>query len=378
MQSVKIAEVEPLLIGGGLYVRIRTEDGLTGLGQSACWGYPEAVAGVVRTFARYLVGQDASRIEHHWQYLYRMGPFRGSVLSGAVSAVDIALWDLKGQRYQAPIWDLLGGRCRERVRLHLLMGGRTPEEIDRNARAAAAEGFTAIKFDPLPGGFQDLTLEGLVRGGGRPRRRRQGGGGGGVDLIVELHRKLTPLQAVPLAEALTPFRPLFIEDPVQIDSIQSQAEIARRITSAVANGERMHTIWEFRELLTYGGSQYVRPDVGLAGGLTHTKKIAALAESFHAAVVTHNFLGPVLTAASVHLDVSIPNFVVQEYSRNDEGDLGAAFPGTLRRSGGYLEVPDRPGLGVTLDESKLEAPGQARLDPTRLPLRADGSVAYAV
>jgi galactonate dehydratase len=378
VQSVKIAEVEPLLIGGGLYVRIRTEDGLTGLGQSACWGYPEAVAGVVRTFARYLVGQDASRIEHHWQYLYRMGPFRGSVLSGAVSAVDIALWDLKGQRYQAPIWDLLGGRCRERVRLHLLMGGRTPEEIDRNARAAAAEGFTAIKFDPLPGGFQDLTLEGLVRAAVDRVAAAREAVGAEVDLIVELHRKLTPLQAVPLAEALTPFRPLFIEDPVQIDSIQSQAEIARRITSAVANGERMHSIWEFRELLTYGGSQYVRPDVGLAGGLTHTKKIAALAESFHAAVVTHNFLGPVLTAASVHLDVSIPNFVVQEYSRGDEGEASAAFPGTLRRSGGYLEVPDRPGLGVTLDESRLEAPGKARLDPTRLPLRADGSVAYAV
>jgi galactonate dehydratase len=378
VQNVKIAEVEPLLIGGGLYVRIRTEDGLTGLGQSACWGYPEAVAGVVRTFARYLVGQDASRIEHHWQYLYRMGPFRGSVLSGAVSAVDIALWDLKGQRYQAPIWDLLGGRCRERVRLHLLMGGRTPEEIDRNARAAAAEGFTAIKFDPLPGGFQDLTLEGLVRAAVDRVAAAREAVGAEVDLIVELHRKLTPLQAVPLAEALTPFRPLFIEDPVQIDSIQSQAEIARRITSAVANGERMHSIWEFRELLTYGGSQYVRPDVGLAGGLTHTKKIAALAESFHAAVVTHNFLGPVLTAASVHLDVSIPNFVVQEYSRGDEGEASAAFPGTLRRSGGYLEVPDRPGLGVTLDESRLEAPGQARLDPTRLPLRADGSVAYAV
>ena len=156
MQNVKIAEVEPLLIGGGLYVRIRTEDGLTGLGQSACWGYPEAVAGVVRTFARYLVGQDASRIEHHWQYLYRMGPFRGSVLSGAVSAVDIALWDLKGQRYQAPIWDLLGGRCRDKVRLHLLMGGRTPEEIDRNARAAVAEGFTGDQVRP-PAGADSRT-----------------------------------------------------------------------------------------------------------------------------------------------------------------------------------------------------------------------------
>jgi galactonate dehydratase len=375
---VQIAEVEPLLVGGGLYVRIRTDDGRVGLGQSACWGYPGAVAEVIRTFAGYLVGQDPMRIEHHWQYLYRMGPFRGSVLSGAVSAVDIALWDLKGQKLQAPIWDLLGGRCRDKIRLHLLMGGRTPEEIATNARSAAAEGFTAVKFDPLPGGFQDLTLEGLVTAAVDRVAAAREAVGKDVDLIVELHRKLTPLQAVPVAEALGPFRPLFIEDPVQIDSIQSQAEIARRITSAVANGERMHTIWEFRELLAYGGSQYVRPDVGLAGGLTHTKKIAAIAESFHAAVVTHNFLGPVLTAAAVHLDTSIPNFVVQEYSRRDESEFAAAFPGTLRRTGGYLEVPDRPGLGVTLDESRLDAPGRPMLDPTHLPLRADGSVAYAV
>jgi galactonate dehydratase len=375
---VKIAEVEPLLVGGGLYVRVTTDDGLVGLGQSACWGYPAAVAEVVRTFARYLVGQDPARIEHHWQYLYRMGPFRGSVLSGAVSAVDIALWDIKGQRLQAPIWELLGGRCRDRVRLHLLMGGATPEEIAANARAAAAEGFTAIKFDPLPAGFQDMTMEGLVGAAVDRVAAARETVGRDVDVIVELHRKLTPLQAVPLATALAPFRPLFIEDPVQIDSIESQGEIARRVTSAVANGERMHTIWEFRELLVGGGSQYVRPDVGLAGGLTHCKKIAALAESFHAAVVTHNFLGPVLTAAAVHLDVSIPNFVVQEYSRRDEGVLAPAFPGTLRRVGGYLEVPDRPGLGVTLDESRLEAPGTGLLDPQRLPLRADGSVAYSV
>jgi galactonate dehydratase len=375
---VQIAEVEPLLIGGGLFVRLTTDDGLVGLGQSACWAYPAAVAEVVRTFARYLVGQDPSRIEHHWQYLYRMGPFRGSVLSGAVSAVDIALWDLKGQRLQAPIWELLGGRCRDRVRLHLLMGGGTPEEIAAHAKAAAAEGFTAIKFDPLPAGFQDLTLEGLVGAAVDRVAAARAAVGRDVDVIVELHRKLTPLQAVPVAAALAPFRPLFIEDPVQIDSIQSQGEIARRVTSAIANGERMHTIWEFRELLVGGGSQYVRPDVGLAGGLTHCKKIAAVAESFHAAVVTHNFLGPVLTAASAHLDVSIPNFLVQEYSRRDEDALAGAFPGTLRRVGGYLEVPERPGLGVTLDESRLPAPGTGLLDPTRLPLRADGSVAYAV
>jgi len=202
--------------------------------------------------------------------------------------------------------------------------------------------------------------------------------GAEVDIITELHRKLTPLQAVPVSEAIGRFNPLFIEDPVQIDSIQSQGEIAKRITSALANGERMHSIWEFRELLVGGGTQYVRPDVGLAGGLTHVKKIAAIAESFHAAVVTHNFLSPLLTAASVHLDVSIPNFLTQEYTKADEGAVAEAFPGTLKREGGYIRAPEAPGIGVRVDEAKLAEVGRKMWDPQLNPLRNDGSVAYAV
>jgi len=373
----KIERVESLPIGGGYYVRIITDDGLVGVGQSAAWGYPSAVDQVMHTFAQYLVGQDPMRIEHHWQYLYRMAPFRGNIVSGAVSAVDIALWDLKGQRLQAPIWQLLGGKCRDKVRLHLLMGGSTPEEVHARAKEAAAEGFTAIKFDPLPAGFQDMTLDGLVAAAVDRVAAAREAVGRDVDIIAELHRKLTPLQALPVCVALAPFQPLFVEDPIQIDSIQSQADIARRLTSPIANGERLSSIWEFRELLVAGGSQYVRPDVGLAGGLTHVKKIAGLAESFHAAVVTHNFLGPVLTAASVHLDVSIPNFVVQEYSKVDE-QRAAAFPGTLQRQGGYLPVPEAPGLGVKIDDAKLAELGRPMVDPAGLPLRADGSVAYAV
>jgi len=372
-----IERVESLPIGGGYYVRIMTEDGLVGVGQSGAWGYPAAVDQVMHSFAQYLVGRDPMRIEHHWQYLYRMAPFRGNVVSGAVSAVDIALWDIKGQRLQAPIWELLGGRCRDKVRLHLLMEGGTPEEVYARAQAAAAEGFTTIKFDPLPTGFQDMTLPGLVGAAADRVAAAREAVGRDVDIIVELHRKLTPLQALPVCVALAQFQPLFVEDPIQIDSIQSQADIARRLTSPIANGERLSSIWEFRELLVAGGSQYVRPDVGLAGGLTQVKKIAGLAESFHAAVVTHNFLGPVLTAASVHLDVSIPNFLVQEYSKVDE-ERAAAFPGTLQRQGGYLPVPDSPGLGVKIDDARLAKLGRPMLDPAALPLRADGSVAFAV
>jgi len=374
---LRIVEVESLIAGSGHFVRIHTDSGLVGLGQSACWGYLEAVDGALAVFRRYLLGQDPFRIEHHWQHLYRMGPFRGSVLGAAISAVDIALWDVKGQALGVPIWELLGGKCRERIRLHLLMGGATPDDLGRNARAAAEEGFTALKFDPLPPGYQDMATAALVHAAVERTAAAREAVGRDVDLILELHRKLTPLQAIPVIEALAQFQPLLVEDPIQIDSIQSQAEIARRVPVAIGIGERLHTIWEFRELLAAGGAQYVRPDVGLAGGLTHCKKIAAIAESYHAAVVTHNYLGPVLTAASVHLDASIPNFVVQEYSKGDEA-LADAFPGTLRRDGGFLPLPEGPGLGVRLDESRIPPSDRPRLDPTSTPHRADGSIAYSV
>ncbi len=377
---MQIAEVESLVLGGAHFVRITSDQGDVGLGQSACWAYPDAVHAIVQTFRDYLIGQDPRQIERHWQHLYRMGPFRGSVLSGAVSAVDIALWDIKGQIHQAPIWELMGGRYRDRVRLHLLMDGDSPDAISANARAAAEEGFTAIKFDPVPSGYGDMTQDALIRGIAQRVAAAREAVRSDVDIILELHRKLTPLQALPAIEAIAEFNPLFVEDPIQIDSIASQAEIARRVSTPIANGERLHTIWEFRELLAYGGSQYVRPDLGLAGGLTHTRKIAAIAEAYHAAVVTHNYLGPVLTAAAVHLDTTIPNFVVQEYAQTDESTRWSGFRGVLRRQGGYLLPPDAPGLGVSLVDTEVSEPlGPNGTRPLKnIPLRADGSIVYAV
>lgn len=376
---MKIEEVESFLIADAYVVRIRTDSGLTGIGQTACWGYPEAVERIVAKFRDYLIGKDPFRIEHHHQFMYRMGPFRGSALSGAVSAVDIALWDIKGKHFQAPVWELLGGKCRDKVRLHLLMGGKDPQDAGRRAREARDEGFTAVKLDPLPDAFHSMTLQRLIKSTRETVAAVREGAGDDVDVILELHRKLTPMVSIALANALVEFNPLFIEDPIQIDSIQSQGELAKRFTSPVANGERMHTIWEFRELLTYGGPQYVRPDIGLAGGITHCKKIAAVAESFHSAVVTHNYLGPILTAASVHLDVSIPNFIVQEYSKGDESAKNRVYKNSVKRKGGYIPTPETPGIGVELDEALLKKAKHEPRDLTKIvPLREDGSVAYSV
>lgn len=375
---MKIDKIESFFIGNGYVIRIWTDTGLSGIGQTACWGYPEAVEKIVDTFEKYLIGQNPLRIEHHWQHLYRMGPFKGTALSGAISAVDIALYDIKGKHFGVPIWELLGGNCRDKIRLHLLGGGGTPETMFEAAKAAVAEGFTALKFDPLVGNFQDMALDRLVNTARDLVAAAREGGGPDLDLIVEVHRKLTPMNSIVLEAALAPFNLYFIEDPIQIDTITTQAELAKRMTTPLAIGERNVSIWEFREILEVGGPQYVRPDVGLAGGLTHCKKIAAIAEAYHSAVVTHNFLGPVITAASLHLDASIPNFVTQEYTKADESDAFAVYKVSYQREGGYIPIPEVPGLGVEIDDNLIEETPFRPMNTGTTPLRKDGSVAYAV
>lgn len=375
---MKIDKIESFFIGNGYVIRIHTDTGISGVGQTACWGYPEAVDSIVNTFKKYLIGQNPLRIEHHWQYLYRMGPFRGTALSGAISAVDIALWDIKGKHFGVPIWELLGGNCRDKIRLHLLGGGSTPETMYEAAKAAVEEGFTALKFDPLVGGFQDMTVDRLIKTARDIVAAAREGGGPDLDLIVEVHRKLTPMNSIVLESALTPFNLYFIEDPIQIDTITTQAELAKRMTTPLAVGERNVSIWEFRELLEAGGPQYVRPDLGLAGGITHCKKIAALAEAYHSAVVTHNFLGPLITAAALHLDTSIPNFITQEYTKSDESEQFAVYKVAYQREGGYIPIPEAPGLGIELDDSLIKETPYQPMNTGTTPLREDGSVAYAV
>ncbi len=375
---MKIDKIESFFIGNGYVIRIHTDTGISGVGQTACWGYPEAVDSIVNTFKKYLIGQNPLRIEHHWQYLYRMGPFRGTALSGAISAVDIALWDIKGKHFGVPIWELLGGNCRDKIRLHLLGGGSTPETMYEAAKAAVEEGFTALKFDPLVGGFQDMTVDRLIKTARDIVAAAREGGGPDLDLIVEVHRKLTPMNSIVLESALTPFNLYFIEDPIQIDTITTQAELAKRMTTPLAVGERNVSIWEFRELLEAGGPQYVRPDLGLAGGITHCKKIAALAEAYHSAVVTHNFLGPLITAAALHLDTSIPNFITQEYTKADESEQFAVYKVAYQREGGYIPIPEAPGLGIELDDSLIKETPYQPMNTGTTPLREDGSVAYAV
>jgi galactonate dehydratase len=382
---MKIAAVEVLGVGWELtgeqtFVRLTTDDGITGLGQSGCWGYPKGVAGVLNELTPLLVGADPFRIEHLWHLAFRARPFRGNLLSGAVSAIDLALWDIKGKALEQPVWELLGGRTRDRVRLHVLVGGGTPDEIVSSVNWAVEEGFTAVKFDPLPHGFEDFSLAKLVSSACAMAAAAREAGGEEIDLIFELHRKLDPARAIVVCNALAQFHPLFIEDPIQIDSIDTQTEIAKRIDSPLALGERLGSVWEFSELLSRNVAILVRPDVGLAGGLSGCRKIAAIAEAHHCGVAPHNFLGPGITAPTLHLCTTIPNLVTMEYLPLDEDETSssAAFETTVVRRGGYCEVPEAPGLGVRLvDDYATLAPVTEEPFTSEELVRADGSVAAA-
>jgi galactonate dehydratase len=380
IESVEVLGVGSDLTGEHTFVRLTTDAGITGLGQSAGWGYPKGVAGVLKELTPLLIGADPFRIEHLWHMTYRARPFRGNLLAAAVSAIDLALWDVKGKALGVPVWELLGGRTRDRVRLHVLVGGGTPDEIVSSVNWAVEEGFTAVKFDPLAHGYENLSTRRLVTSACAMAAAAREAGGDEIDLIFELHRKLDPTRAIVVCNALSRFDPLFIEDPIQLDTIDIQADIARRIASPIAMGERLSTIWEFNELLSRNVAILVRPDVGLAGGLSGCRKIAAIAEAHHCGVTPHNFLGPGLTAPTLHLCATIPNMVTMEYLPLDEdmSSSSAAFTTCVVRRGGYCELPDEPGLGVSLvDDHALVAPVLERPFSDADLLRADGSVTTA-
>jgi len=371
---MKIESIETFLVDRWFLVRVNTDAGISGVGEGGLHGFPQAAETVVKAFQRYLVGQDPLRIEHHWQYLYRFSHFKGAAIGSALSAVDIALWDIKGKYYQAPVWELMGGKTRDKVRLYMHVNGETPEALAESARKAVQQGFTAVRFAPFTQEFYNLRFDQLIDEGVKRVAAVREAVGTGVDICVEIHRRLSIPEAVAFARELEPFRPFFYEDPLTPDSNESMAEVARKVSIPIATGERFTSMWEFRELLQQRGASYIRPDLCLAGGLTHCKKIAAVAESFNIGVIPHNPLSPVSTAACVQLDACIPNFVLQEYTGEDRPPKSLMVKKPLKLEKGYILVPEEPGIGVELNDDFL-AKHQWVPRPLDTPLREDGSVA---
>lgn len=357
---MKITDVKVLPIDRYLFVQVHTDEGIVGLGESGAWGYLEASGEVVKSFREYLIGKDPLRIEHHWQVLYRCTHFRGAAIMGALSAVDIALWDIAGKYFGVPSYQLLGGKCREKARVYGHVIGSTKEELLRGCVQAKAEGYTAVgHLTPFLDESRNVpyykTHTDKIQDAIQTVAAYREAVGDEVDLCIEIHRRLDPAEAIVLGRAIEPYRPFFYEDPIRPDNIDAMAEVAQKIAVPIATGERIHTIYEFEMLLTRNAVQYVRPDVCMAGGITHCKKIAALAEAHYVDVVPHNPLSPVSTAACVQLAACIPNFALQEYPRGEgEPPKSEIVSGALTLEDGFLIIPDTPGIGVELAEGAAE------------------------
>ena len=376
---MRVTSVRPIFVDRYLFVQVETDAGITGLGESGAWGYLEPSAAAVEKFSDYLIGKDPLRIEHHWQYLYRWSHFRGAAIMGALSAIDIALWDIAGKHFGVPAYQLLGGPCRDKARVYYHVFGSTREELIAGCVDAKAQGFTAVgHLTPFLDESRDVpyfkTHAAKMQDAIDAVAAYREAVGNEVDLCIEIHRRLTPAEAIVLARGIEPYHPFFYEDPILPDSFDAMALVAQSIHIPIATGERLHTIYEFEALLARGAVQYVRPDVCMVGGLTHAKKIAALAEAHHVQVVPHNPLSPVSTAACLQLAACIPNFALQEYPTGELVPPKSEIVKTsLRLEDGFLVIPDAPGIGIDLAEDAAERhPYRKREIVTRL--HVDGSV----
>ena len=376
MSTLRLARVETLVADNSVFVRLTEENGLQGIGESTAFVYPLAVVEVIKALEPYLIGADALDVEANWSRMYRAAGWRGITLGGALSAIDQAMWDLRGRLWEEPVWQLLGGRSRRGVRAMKVIGKGTLEEVVANAVEAQNDGYTAIKVILFQDEHHKLRhAEQIAELVGRIAAIRDAVGNR-IDIGVELHRNMHPGSAVTLIKELEKFRPLFVEDPVPPDSSFAFADVSSKTQTPMAAGERNTTIYEFREYIERGGVAFVRPDVGVAGGFTHVRKICAMAEAHHQGVIPHAVpSGPVATMSHVHLGISIPNWEVQEHVEQDVGPKSLMTDRVAELKGGYLfPFDDEPGLGIRLNDAQITrmSVGVTIVDPA---LREDGSVA---
>jgi galactonate dehydratase len=344
--KLKITKVETFLVKPRwLFLKIHTNAGITGLGEPIVEGRAKTVATAIEELTPYLVGKDPRPIAHHWQAMYRHAFYRGGpVLTSAISGVDQALWDIKGKALGVPVYELLGGPTRTRVRVYAHAG--TVERIKQRKD----EGFTAFKTGP----FKDrpariVENKAFIDKAAQHFAELRAAVGDECDIGIDFHGAISQQTARLLIKALEPYQPMFIEEPVNCQEVEVMADIARGTHLPIATGERIFTKWGFREILEKKAATILQPDLCHAGGITECRLIAGLAEAFYAAIAPHNPLGPISLAAGLHLAAAIPNFLCQEQASLGVGYLQKPF----QVRAGYVEIPTGPGLGIELDENAL-------------------------
>jgi galactonate dehydratase len=333
-----------------LFVRISTDEGLTGWGEGSLHGAIDAVEAAIGEYSPHLIGQDPAGPEHHWHRLYNAWRWRGgAVFSTALSALDIALWDLEGKRLGVPVARLLGGVFRTSLRgyaSHWLQGAKTPEDAFNGAREAARRGFTAFKCRPFSHEGLLANEAGEIRKAAALMEGAREGLGPDGEIFIECSEFLSPRTAVLMDEALHPFRPGWFEEPIPFENAQAMVRLQRDIRTPIATGERLLSRFEYRELLEHSGCRIVQPDLMHAGGFTECRKIAALADMHYVPVAPHNPGGPICTAAAMHLAAAIPNFLILEQMEPQRAFRDRASSVPIRFEQGHFLLPEGPGLGI--------------------------------
>jgi len=348
-----IKQITPFLVDRFLLVRVYTDQGIVGNGEAGLWAHQKTVYHAIQELSQYYIGKDPTRIEHHYQAVSRNTHFMGAVLNAAISAIDVALWDILGQSVDLPVYQLLGGKCRDRIRVFNNVSGNTLADLAKSAVQNVENGFTSLRASPFFPGWESQPSTQVISTAVEIVRTIRQVVGDEIDLGLEIHRNLAPDAAIVLANELLPFKILYYEDPLAPQSVDALDYVARHVHIPIATGERFYNIQQFKDLIDRKTVSLIRPDVSLAGGITQCKKIAALAEASFVGIFPHLMGSPVNIAAFAQLDASIPNYVLME-SNTGADAFNEIVIQPLERDAGYLVVPDRPGIGVEIDESKLE------------------------
>jgi galactonate dehydratase len=373
-EIMKITEIRSFLVDRYLLVRVYTDAGIIGNGEAGLWAHHGVVKQAIDELAEYYVGKDPRQIEHHFQVVSRQTHFFGAVLSAAMSAIDIALWDILGKSVELPVYQLLGGKCRDKIKVFNNIIGETLEARVASARAHVDNGYSSLRMTPFFSGFEEKTSSDVVGDAVAMVSAVREGIGYGVDLGLEIHRNLRIEEAITLARELEPFRILYYEDPLAPESVEGLEIMARSVRLPIATGERFYSIQQFKDLIDRKLVSLIRPDVSLAGGFTQIKKIAAIAEAAFVGIFPHLMGSPVNNAAFAHFAAAIPNYVLME-SNLPMGPGVGIVDIQMPVEGGYRIVSDRPGIGVEINEDAL-----AKFPQKKIPIsgffHADGSVAH--
>lgn len=349
-----------------LFLKIHTDEGIVGLGEPITEGRADTCAMAVQEIAPYLVGKDPRHIMHHWQAIYRHAFYRGGpILTSALSGVEQALWDIKAQALGVPIYELLGGPTRQRIRVY--SHARSVEKI----KADKEKGFTAFKCGVKNGRQSGIVANPrFIEEAAETFADLRNAAGKDADIGIDFHGALTPQNAALLIHAIEPYQPYFIEEPINCQNVDGMVELAQQTHIPIATGERIFTKWGFREILEKGAASILQPDLCHAGGIFEGRLIAGMAEAYYVSIAPHNPLGPISLAAGLQLAASIPNFLCQEQVTLGEGYLKEPF--TV--SDGHINLPTKPGLGIELDEEALaDKMGHEWKNPETY-LKSDGSV----